>query len=162
MKAGQGTPEMKEINIWDGIHIYNNRLPRWHNSKESTCQCSRPREAGLIPRLGRFPGVGHGNPLHRREWQLIPVFWPGECHGQRSLAGYSPWGRKESDTTNTFISLFHFRRWGDKLSESSEELLQTGWEWEDQQIRDFGEGLHAVKHTSLWKVAVSYQTQVSQ
>ena len=28
-----------------------------------------------------------------------PVFLPGESHGQRSLAGYSPWGCKESDTT---------------------------------------------------------------
>ena len=28
-----------------------------------------------------------------------PVFLPGEFHGQRSLAGYRPWGRKESDTT---------------------------------------------------------------
>ena len=32
----------------------------------------------------------------RREWQLTPVFFPGECHGQRSLAGYSSWGCKES------------------------------------------------------------------
>ena len=31
--------------------------------------------------------------------QPTPVFWPGESQGQRSLAGYSPWGRKESDTT---------------------------------------------------------------
>ena len=29
---------------------------------------------------------------------LTPGFWPGESHGQRSLAGYSPWGRRESDT----------------------------------------------------------------
>ena len=35
----------------------------------------------------------------RRKWQPTPVFVPGESHGQRSLAGYSPWGRKESDTT---------------------------------------------------------------
>ena len=35
----------------------------------------------------------------RRKWQPIPVFLPGKSHGQRSLAGYSPWGRKESDTT---------------------------------------------------------------
>ena len=35
----------------------------------------------------------------RREWQPTPGFWPGESHGQRSLAGYSPWGCKESDTT---------------------------------------------------------------
>ena len=31
--------------------------------------------------------------------QPTPVFWPGESQGQRSLAGYSPWGRKEMDTT---------------------------------------------------------------
>ena len=35
----------------------------------------------------------------RREWQPTPVFLPGEYHEQRSLAGYSPWGHKESDTT---------------------------------------------------------------
>ena len=35
----------------------------------------------------------------RRKWQPTPVVLPGESHGQRSLAGYSPWGRKESDTT---------------------------------------------------------------
>ena len=35
----------------------------------------------------------------RRECQLAPVFLPGKSHGQRSLAGYSPWGHKESDTT---------------------------------------------------------------
>ena len=35
----------------------------------------------------------------RREWLPTPVFWPGEPHGQRSLEGYSPWSRKESDTT---------------------------------------------------------------
>ena len=35
----------------------------------------------------------------RREWQLTPVFLPGEFHGQKSLAGYSPWSRKESNTT---------------------------------------------------------------
>ena len=40
---------------------------------------------------GRFPW--------RRKWQPTPVFLPGESHGQRSLVGYSPQGRKESDTT---------------------------------------------------------------
>ena len=35
----------------------------------------------------------------RRAWQPTPVFLPGESHGQRSLAGYSPWGHKESGTT---------------------------------------------------------------
>ena len=35
----------------------------------------------------------------RRKWQPTPVFLPGESHGQRSLVGYSPWGRTESDMT---------------------------------------------------------------
>ena len=34
----------------------------------------------------------------RRERLPTLVFWPGEFHGQRSLAGYSPWGRKKFDT----------------------------------------------------------------
>ena len=50
------------------------------------------------------------NPLsvvsQRRQWQPIPVLLPGKPHGQRSLVGCSPWGRKESDTTEWFH--FHF------------------------------------------------------
>ena len=38
------------------------------------------------------------DPLER-EWLSIPVFLPGEFHGQRSLVGYRPWGHKESDMT---------------------------------------------------------------
>ena len=34
-----------------------------------------------------------------KEWQPNPVFLPGDSHGERSLVGYSPWGRKESDMT---------------------------------------------------------------
>ena len=35
----------------------------------------------------------------RRAWPPTPVFLSGESHGQRSLAGYRPWGRRESDRT---------------------------------------------------------------
>ena len=38
----------------------------------------------------------------RRAWQPTSVYLPGESHGQRSLAGHSPWGRKESDMANTY------------------------------------------------------------
>ena len=34
-----------------------------------------------------------------RQWQPTPVLLPGKSHGWRSLAGYNPWGCKESDTT---------------------------------------------------------------
>ena len=48
-------------------------------------------DAGSIPGSGRSPGGGNGNPL---QYSCL-----GEFHGQRSLAGYSPWGHKESDMT---------------------------------------------------------------
>ena len=35
----------------------------------------------------------------RRAWPPTPVFLSGESHGQRSLAGYRPWGRRETDRT---------------------------------------------------------------
>ena len=58
------------------------------DSEESTCNVG---DLGLIPGLGRSPGGGHGNPL-----RYSCLEYP---HGQRSFAGSSPWGRKESDTT---------------------------------------------------------------
>ena len=63
-------------------------LPWWLSSKEFACQCRGHR---FDPWVRKIPG--------RRKWQPTPVFLPGKFHGQRSLAGYSPWGRKESDTT---------------------------------------------------------------
>ena len=50
--------------------------------------------------------LGWEDPLEK-EWLPTPVFLPGESHGQRNLAGYSPWGRKESDTTEqlTYFTL---------------------------------------------------------
>ena len=56
---------------------------------KSTCSVG---DTDLIPGLGGSPGEGNGNPL-------TPIFLPGEFQGQRSLAGYSPWGHKELDRT---------------------------------------------------------------
>ena len=43
----------------------------------------------------------------RKKWQPTPVFWPGESHGQGSLVSYSPWGHKESDTTERLNHHYH-------------------------------------------------------
>ena len=74
------------------IIVVNNYVldfPCGLEGKASACNAGDP---GLIPGSGRYPGEGNGNPL-------TPVFLPGKSHGQRSLVGYSPWGCKESDTT---------------------------------------------------------------
>ena len=44
--------------------------------------------------------------IQRRRWQPTPVLLPGKSHGRRSLVGCSPWGLKESDTTEQLH--FHF------------------------------------------------------
>ena len=52
-----------------------------------------PANAGDVRDAGLTPG------LARRAWQPTPVLLPGESHRQNSPGGYSPWGHKESDTT---------------------------------------------------------------
>ena len=61
------------------------------SGKEPACQCRRHKRHGFNPRVGKIPWKG--------KWQPTPVLLSGESHGQRSLAGYSPWGRKELDRT---------------------------------------------------------------
>ena len=73
-------------------------FPCGSDSKLSACNSGHPCS---IPGLGRCPGEGNGS---------TRIFLHGEFHGQTSLAGYSPWGHKESDMTEqlTFL-LFSVR-----------------------------------------------------
>ena len=74
-------------------------FPSGAGGEEPACQCRRHKRHGFYPWIRKIPW--------RRKWHPTPVFFPGESHGQRSLAGYSPWslagyspwGRKESDMT---------------------------------------------------------------
>jgi len=74
------------------IHLYGSSLASGASLVvqvvKNCLQCRRPR---FYPRLGKIPW--------RRKWLPTPVFLPGKLHGQRSLAGYSPWGHKELDMT---------------------------------------------------------------
>ena len=69
-------------------HTIHQGFPGSSDGKESACNVG---DLGSIPGLGRSPRSGHGNSL-LYSCQENP-------HGQRSLVGYSPWGHKESDTT---------------------------------------------------------------
>ena len=66
-------------------------FPGAPSGKEYACQCKRHKRGSFDPWVGKIPC--------RRKWQSTPVFLPGESHGQRNLAGYSPGGHKKSDTT---------------------------------------------------------------
>ena len=74
----------------------------------------------LVKNLPRFdPWVG--KIPWRREWQPTPVLLPGEFHGQRSLAGYSPWDCRVRHDLATFYFTFI-------TSTKSEDKLSTKWE----------------------------------
>ena len=69
---------------------FNSTKP-WHfpggvSGKESACQFRRCKRPGFDPWVEKIPCS--------RKCQAIPVFFPGKFHGQRSLAGYSPWGHE--------------------------------------------------------------------
>ena len=74
----------------------SNRLPWQHRCERISCNA---RDLGSIPGSGRSPGEGNGNPLQ--------IFLPGESHGQRSLAGCSPWCHKELDTAEQLSTHAH-------------------------------------------------------
>ena len=64
------------------------RFPWWFRQQRI---CLQGRGPGFNPWVGRIPW--------RRKWQSTPIFLPEKFHGQRSLAGYSPKGWRESDMT---------------------------------------------------------------
>ena len=76
-------------------------FPCGTSGKESTCQCRRCKRHGFNPWVGKIPW--------RKKWQPTPVFLPAESH-ERSPAGYSPWGHKESDTTQWLTHTWPLRR----------------------------------------------------
>ena len=82
---------IRKLNINLGVKIMNRDylgLPRGLSGKEPACHAG---DVGSIPESGRSPGGETGNPLQ--------YSCPESPHGQKSLAGYSPWGCKELDTT---------------------------------------------------------------
>ena len=78
----------QELDMTKRLTLSLSGLPWWLRWLSIHLQCRRP---GFHPWVGKIPW--------RRTWQPTPVFLPGESHGQRSLTGYSPWGRKELYTS---------------------------------------------------------------
>ena len=95
----------------------SSRLPRWRGSKERACQCRTHQRCGFDPWVRKIPW--------RKKCQLTAVFLPGKCHGWRSLVGCSPWGLKESDTTEHAHTLYFS---GSKTSKGHFSLLGSSFQ----------------------------------
>ena len=99
-KYSQGTPTLKGRGLYRECTpgdasakfieplVYTGSFPGGSDGKSVCLQCGR---RGFDPWVEKIPW--------RRKWQPTSVLLPGKFHGWRSLVGYSPWGCKESDTT---------------------------------------------------------------
>ena len=137
-----------KILVGGRLPIFFLRLPEdfpggW-DGKSVCLQCSRP---GFDAWVGKIPW--------RRKWQPTPGLLPGKSHGQRSLVGYSPWGRKESDMTERL----HFRR-ETKKGKMKFKLknVDNCWNWLMGIsgfiilfVCRFGNFLNIMRNNKLWK-----------
>ena len=96
------TSFVNKNNYWETnqAKVRKSAFPGGASSKEPIYHCRRCKRHEFDPWARKI--------LWRKAWQPTPIFLPGESHGQRSLAGYSPWGCKESDITEAFRTHFTF------------------------------------------------------
>ena len=109
-------------------------FPGGSDGKGSACNAG---DLGLIPRLGRSPGGGHGNPLQHSCLE--------NPHGQRSPAGYSPQGHKESDTTEQLAQHSKKDRRRKKKTSMPNEEFQKGNTGGQQECDNMGKNKNWIK-----------------
>ena len=90
------------MNWESSTDIYTLPYVKW--IAKGTCCITRGAQLGAP--MGTWEGGSRGSGymytygwFWRMNWQPASIFLPGKSHGQRSIAGYSPWGHKESDMT---------------------------------------------------------------
>ena len=103
LDADSPGPSWLKLRFWRLLEELKG-VPGGTGSNEPTCHCRRSKRHGFDPWVRKIPW--------RRAWQPTPVFLPGESHGQRSLAGCSPWGRTESDTAEATEHAPTWGKWG--------------------------------------------------
>ena len=97
-------------------HTHKHRRSAGSDGKESACNTKYP---DLIPGSGRYPGGGNANPL---QYSYLE-----NPHGQRSLAGYSPWSRNEPDTTEQLSAYVPTYTYGTNFQVCSEKESLAPW-----------------------------------
>ena len=107
-------------------------------SKELACQCRRHKKCGFSPWAKKTPWS--------RKWPPTLIFLPGKFHGQKSLVGYSPWGRKKLDMTEHLCTHLELSQaqWSAKASS-----IASGDQWHSYNV--IGEWTFA--HVSHWNLA---------
>ena len=118
--------------VFINIHLYDEAMGAPGGSGGKECACNAV-DLGSIPGLERSPRGEHGNPLHYSCLENL--------HGQRKLVGYSPWGRKGSDTTEQLSTAqwrgLKGRPWSSarhNLSRGPGTIWASSWELQPQAV----------------------------
>ena len=78
------------------VGLGKNKVEPWADISES---CLNKGSDHRLPKTPLKLKIGSAAYCRRRWWHTTPVLLPGKSHGWRSLVGWSPWGREESDMT---------------------------------------------------------------
>ena len=113
-----------DCSVYCGIQCL---LPRWLSGKEFACQRRRCR---FDPRAEMIPWRG--------KWQPAVVYLPGKSYEQRSLAGCSPWGRKELETTGLTRTYQSPKRAWPSVLLAGASLERISWWRVPQRLPAFG------------------------
>ena len=102
-------PFLLLLSLFLSIRVFSNESAlqiRWPKYCSFNISPSNKYSGLISVRIDWFDLLSVLGTLWRRQWQPTLVLLPGKSHGQRSLVGCTPWGRKESDTTERHH--FHF------------------------------------------------------
>ena len=91
----------------DCSHEIKRRLLLGRKAMTNLDSILKSRDISLSTEVCIFKAMVFPVVMRRRQWQPTPVFLPGKSHGWRSLVGRSPWGHKESDTTEQLSTHTH-------------------------------------------------------
>ena len=112
---------LRGVSWGQGAFLYmpsNLGLPWWLRWWRICLHCRRPR---FDPWVRKTPW--------RREWLTSPVFLPGESHGHRNLAGYSPWGRNKPRVSSHCVTEYFVKELNSKLKsrDSASKFRPPPW-----------------------------------
>ena len=102
-RVGFQKPRQSQEFPWKTDSLSLCQYSEWHSPSSLPAQVALNNTFIVLPTTTTFGwesclhGGSDGKIPRRREWQPMPVFLPGKFYGQTSLAGYCPWGCKESD-----------------------------------------------------------------
>ena len=99
---------------------WNKGFPGDASGKEPACQCRRQKRHRFHPWVGQIPS--------RRAWQPTPVSLPGESHRQRSLEGYSLWGRRVRHDWSDLARTYNLSQ-GSPLDHELHKFSKAALDW---------------------------------